>query len=77
MSGLDVFAWIVLVILIATIVVVFCLMGALPGHIARRRAGAGRYRRRLGDADLRLCAVAGGGDLAYLDVPAARREPQP
>ena len=37
MSGLDLFAWIVLVILTATSVAVFCLMGALPGHIAARR----------------------------------------
>jgi hypothetical protein len=37
MSGVDILAWIVLVILAVTLVVVFCLMGALPGHIARRR----------------------------------------
>ena len=37
MSGLDLFAWIVLVILLVTLVVVFCLLGALPGHIARSR----------------------------------------
>ena len=37
MSGFDIFAWIVLVILIAAIVAVFCVMGALPGHIAKRR----------------------------------------
>lgn len=80
MSGLDIFAWIVLVILIATIVVVFCLMGALPGHIARRR----------GHPQVQAVTVAGWVTLifgfalwpvavilAYLDVPAARREPQP
>jgi hypothetical protein len=80
MSGLDIFAWIVLVILIVTIVVVFCLMGALPGHIARRR----------GHPQVQAVAVAGWVTLifgfalwpvaviwAYLDVPAARREPQP
>ena len=37
MSGLDLFAWIVLVILLVTLVVVFCLLGALPGHIAKSR----------------------------------------
>ena len=37
MSGVDIFAWIVLVIVAVTLVAVFCLMGALPGHIARRR----------------------------------------
>ncbi|KRR19296.1 hypothetical protein CQ14_35315 [Bradyrhizobium lablabi] len=37
MSGYDIFAWIVLIILIAVVIGVFCLMGALPGHIARSR----------------------------------------
>jgi hypothetical protein len=36
-SGLDLFAWIVLVILLATLVVVFCLLGWLPGHVAKLR----------------------------------------
>jgi multidrug resistance efflux pump len=35
MSGLDVFAWIVLIILVASIVGVFCIAGWLPGHIAK------------------------------------------
>ena len=37
MSGVDIFAWIVLIIVAVTLIVVFCLLGALPGHIARRR----------------------------------------
>ena len=37
MSGFDIFAWVVLVILIASIIAVFCIMGWLPGHIARER----------------------------------------
>ena len=37
MTGLDIFAWIVLVILIASIVAVFCIAGWLPGHIAKGR----------------------------------------
>lgn len=37
MSGLDIFAWIVLIILLAVIVLVIWLMGSLPGHVARRR----------------------------------------
>jgi hypothetical protein len=37
MSGLDIFAWIVLIILIASIVAVFCIAGWLPGHIAKTR----------------------------------------
>jgi len=34
MSGLDIFAWIVLVILAISAIAVFCIAGALPGHIA-------------------------------------------
>lgn len=37
MSGYDILAWIVLIILLAVIVLVVWLMGSLPGHVARRR----------------------------------------
>ena len=37
MSGLDIFAWIVLFVLAASAIAVFCIAGALPGHIARGR----------------------------------------
>ena len=37
MSGLDIFAWIVLLILVVSAVGVFCIAGWLPGHIARTR----------------------------------------
>ena len=37
MSGYDIFAWIVLIILIACVVAVFCIAGWLPGHIAKTR----------------------------------------
>jgi hypothetical protein len=81
MSGFDIFAWVVLVILIATIVGVFCLMGALPGYVARRR----------GHPQAQAVTVAGWITLifgfalwpvaliwAYVDVPArTRQEPQP
>ena len=79
MSGLDLFAWIVLVILLVTLVVVFCLMGALPGHIARRR----------GHPYADAVSVAGWVTLifgfalwpvaliwAYVDVPAPRIKEQ-
>jgi hypothetical protein len=36
MSGYDIFAWIVLIILVASCIGVFCIAGWLPGHIARR-----------------------------------------
>jgi len=37
MSGLDIFAWIVLFILVASAVAVFCIAGWPPGHIAKTR----------------------------------------
>jgi hypothetical protein len=39
-SGLDIFAWIVLIILVASVVAAFCITGWLPGHIAKTRAQA-------------------------------------
>ena len=35
MSGYDIFAWIVLVILVVCVVAMFCIAGPLPGHIAK------------------------------------------
>jgi uncharacterized protein DUF3302 len=35
MSGYDIFAWIVLVILVVCVVAMFCIAGSLPGHIAK------------------------------------------
>jgi hypothetical protein len=37
MSGLDIFAWIVLVVLLASTVFVVVFMAMLPGMIAKRR----------------------------------------
>jgi Protein of unknown function (DUF3302) len=37
MSGLDIFAWIVLIVLALSTIGVICIMGWLPGHIARTR----------------------------------------
>jgi hypothetical protein len=34
MSGLDIFAWIVLIILITSAIAVFCIAGWLPGDAA-------------------------------------------
>ena len=46
MSFIDIFSWIVLVILVTIIVAIFVALGMLPGHIAKRRghpwAEAGR-----------------------------------
>jgi hypothetical protein len=37
MSFLDLFAWIVLLVLVASAIAVFVALGMLPGYIARRR----------------------------------------
>ncbi len=37
MSGLDIFAWIVLIVLVASTVVVVVFMAMAPGIVARRR----------------------------------------
>lgn len=37
MSGIDAFAWIVLLTLVATVLIVFAALGGLPGKVARQR----------------------------------------
>jgi uncharacterized BrkB/YihY/UPF0761 family membrane protein len=37
MSVIDIFAWIVLVVLVATLFAIFIVLGMMPGRIARRR----------------------------------------
>ena len=37
MGMIDIFAWIVLIVLLAIAVAVFIALGALPGHIAYKR----------------------------------------
>jgi hypothetical protein len=44
MSGLDIFAWIVLAILVASIIAVFCIAGWLPD--TSPKPAAIRRRRR-------------------------------
>ena len=37
MSGIDIFAWVVLLVIIASVVVVFVVLGMLPLKVARKR----------------------------------------
>lgn len=77
MSGYDIFAWIVLIILLAVIVLVIWLMGSLPGHVARRRghpwpqavAVAGWITLLFGFALWPVALI-----WAYVDVPTRRAE---
>ena len=71
---IDVFAWIVLLILVASAIAIFFIAGSLPGaHCQKPRpsVGTGRYRGRLGDVDLRLRVVAGRLDLGICRHPGA------
>lgn len=76
MSGLDVFAWIVLLVLAASAVAVFCIAGSLPGHIARKRGHPNAQAVQAAGWITLLCGFALWPLAliwAYLDVPAASR----
>jgi hypothetical protein len=75
MSLLDIFAWIVLLILVASVLAMFFIAGYLPGHIAKSR----------GHPWAQAVTVAGWVTLifgfvlwpvvliwAYVDIPAKR-----
>lgn len=79
MSFIDVFAWIVLVVLIATLIAVFVALGMMPGHIARKR----------GHPWAQAVTVGGWATLifgfvfwplmliwAYVDIPAKQETPR-
>jgi len=80
MSFLDIFAVIVLVVLVATLAAVFIALGMLPGHVARKR----------GHPWAEAVAIGGWVTLifgfvlwplvmiwAYVDVPARPDAPRP
>jgi membrane-bound acyltransferase YfiQ involved in biofilm formation len=77
MSGLDLFAWIVLIILVVSTVAVVVFLAALPGQIARSRQHpwaqavtvAGWVTFFLGFALWPLVLI-----WAYVDVPAPRKQ---
>jgi len=55
MSGYDIFAWIVLLILVASAIGVFSIAGWLPGHIAKTRR---RFRLTAGAVSTEHCEKA-------------------
>lgn len=79
MSALDIFAWIVLLILVASGIAMFFIMGWLPGHIAKTRnhsqaeaiTVAGWVTLIFGFALWPLSVI-----WAYLDVPAIHKTEQ-
>jgi hypothetical protein len=81
MSGLDIFAWIVLIVLILSTTAVIVFMAMLPGMIAKRRGhpwaeavtAAGWITFFLGFALWPIALI-----WAYVDVPApGKREAAP
>jgi hypothetical protein len=77
MSTLDIFAWIVLIVLVCSTVVVVVFMAMLPGIIARSRhhpwaqavAAAGWVTFFFGFVLWPVAVI-----WAYVDIPAPRRE---
>ena len=75
MSCLDIFAWIVLIILAACIVAVFCIAGWLPGHIAKSRGHTCAEAVTVAGWVTLICGFALWPIAliwAYVDVPARR-----
>jgi Protein of unknown function (DUF3302) len=76
MTGLDLFAWIVLIVLAASAIAVFCIAGALPGMVARSRShpwasavrAAGWITLLYGFALWPIALI-----WAFVDIPATRR----
>ena len=77
---IDIFAWIVLIVMIASAIAVICIAGWLPGHIAKSRnhpwtqavTVAGWVFLFLGFALWPVVLI-----WAYVDVPAPRRQEAP
>jgi uncharacterized BrkB/YihY/UPF0761 family membrane protein len=77
MSGLDIFAWIVLVVLIATAVAIFVALGMMPGHIARRRNHPWASAVSIGGWATLICGFVFWPLVliwAYVDAPARPEE---
>ena len=79
MTFIDIFAWIVLLVLIATAVAIFVALGMIPGRIARRRGHPWAEAVTVGSwATLIYGFVFWPLVLiwAYVDVPAKRETPR-
>jgi hypothetical protein len=78
MSLIDLFAWIVLVILLASVVAIFVALGMLPGHIARKRQHPWAEAVSVGGWATLICGFVFWPLVliwAYVDAP-ARQAPQ-
>jgi hypothetical protein len=72
MSLIDLFAWIVLVVLLATLVAMFVVLGMLPGHVARQRRHPWAQAVAIGGWATLICGFVFWPLVliwAYVDVP--------
>jgi hypothetical protein len=79
MSFIDLFAWIVLLVVIATAVAIFVALGMLPGIVARKRGHPWAEAVMIGGWATLICGFVFWPLVliwAYVDVP-VRRSAQP
>jgi hypothetical protein len=79
MALIDIFAWIVLIVLFATVAAVFIALGIMPGHIARKRGHPWAQAVAVGGWATLICGFAFWPLAliwAYVDLPAKRDEKQ-
>ena len=79
MSFIDIFAWIVFIIVVAIVVAVFVALGMMPGHIAKKRGHPWAEAVTVGSWATLICGFILWPLIliwAYVDVP-TRREPLP
>ena len=79
MSGLDIFAIIVLAVIVLSTIAIVCIAGALPGMIARSRGHPWAQAVTVAGWITLLVFVLWPVALiwAYVDVPAPRRQDAP
>jgi hypothetical protein len=78
MPFIDIFAWIVLVVLLVTLVAIFVALGMMPGRIARRRGHPWAEAVTVGSWATLICGFVFWPLVliwAYVDVPERRETP--
>ena len=79
MSVIHIFAWIVFVIVVATLVAIFVVLGMMPGRIARRRGHPWAEAVTVGGWATLICGFVLWPLVliwAYVDVPAKPGAPR-
>ncbi|GJD53083.1 Inner membrane protein YiaW [Methylobacterium crusticola] len=79
MSFIDVFAWLVLLVVVATLVAAFVALGVMPGRIARRRGHPWAQAVAVGSWATLICGFVFWPLIltwAYVDAPPQRETPR-